>query len=160
MPGTAMVRIAETEWLVSVASLPWELSAGLGGWSSLPAGNGTLFDLGAERTVQVTTEPMLFPIDIIFVSEDGVVVNIVRDINPGNVVSQETPVRYFLEINASEAEGIHTGDVVEIEQLSSGFETTMPGAFAEIMAVLGAATLVGMVMHNAVKQTLYGERTC
>lgn len=159
MPGTAKVTIAEKEWQVSIASLPWELSAGLGGVSSLPAGNGMLFDLGTERTVQVTTEPMLFPIDIIFVSDGSTVVDVVRDIDPGNVLTQETPVRYFLEVNAGEAEGIHTGNVAEIEQLSSGFETTMHGAFVEVAAILGVAVLVGVVTHFAVKQIVDTERT-
>lgn len=114
MLGTATVTIGEKQWSVDVATSPSELAAGLGGVESIPANTSMLFDLGAEQAVTVTTEPMLFSIDIIFISEDFVVVGVVENVAPGHLVAEETPARYFLEVNAGEAEGVEAGDGVEI----------------------------------------------
>jgi len=112
---TGTVTIGEKQWQVSVAETPEELAAGLAGLGSIPAGAGMLFDLGAERAVQVTTEAMLFSIDIIFVSEALQVVDVVLGAPPGYIITQETPVRYFLELNAGEAESVETDDNVSID---------------------------------------------
>ena len=114
MPGSATVKIGEKEWLVAVAAPPSEIAAGLGGVASIPAQTGMLFDLGGEQALQVTTEPMLFNIDVIFISEDLKVVDVEVDVAPGNIVSEATPVRYFLEVNAGEATDVEPEDSVEI----------------------------------------------
>jgi len=114
MSETATVTIGEKQWAVDVAASPSELAAGLGGVGSIPAYTGMLFDLGIEQAVTVTTEPMLFSIDIIFISEDLAVVGVVENVVPGHLVAGETPVRYFLEVNAGETEGVVGGDDVEI----------------------------------------------
>ena len=108
-PSVGTVTIGEKQWQVEVAVTPEELAAGLGGLESIPAATGMLFDLGASRPVQVTTEPMLFDIDVIFISEALQVEDVVLDIPPGYVITQETPVRYFLEVNAGEAQSVDRG---------------------------------------------------
>jgi uncharacterized membrane protein (UPF0127 family) len=112
---TGTVTIGEKQWQVSVAVTPQELANGLSGLESMPDGAGMLFDLGSERAVQVTTEAMLFSIDIIFVSEALQVVDVVLGAPPGYIITQETPVRYFLELNAGEAESVETDDNVSID---------------------------------------------
>ena len=64
MAGQAIVKIENKEWLTDVATLPWELSQGLGGLVEIPPVTGMLFDMGFEQTIEVTTVPMLFPLDI------------------------------------------------------------------------------------------------
>ena len=70
MAGQAIIRIGDKEWFMDVATLPWELSQGLGGITEMPPASGMLFDTGVEQTIQVTTVPMLFSLDIAFFSED------------------------------------------------------------------------------------------
>jgi uncharacterized membrane protein (UPF0127 family) len=138
MPGSATVTIRDKSWSVQIAASPEELTAGLGGLSSIPANTGMLFDLGSEQTVEVTTEPMLFNIDIIFISEDLKVVDVVSDVAPGYLVTEDTPVRYFLEVNAGEAEGIEAGDSVEI----TDYQYTPPSTISQWMpTIIGVATL-------------------
>ena len=138
MPGSAVVIIGEKQWAVDVAASPSELAAGLGGVTSIPAYTGMLFDLGSEQTVQVTTEPMLFNIDIILISEDLKVVDVVSNVAPGYLVTEDTPVRYFLEVNANETEGIEPGDSVEI----TDYEYTAPKTISDWMsAIIGIGAL-------------------
>lgn len=148
MPGAAKVVIGDKQWSVVLATSPWELAAGLGGVASIAPNSGMLFDLGGPRTVEVTTEPMLFDIDIVFVSEDLKVVDIVQDVAPRHVVTEQTPVRYFLEVNAGEANGIEAGDSVEITIVSPGAAPVaewVPTAAA--IAVLG---FVAVMVRGAV----------
>ena len=141
MPGTATVRIGDREWQVSVASTPSELAAGLGGVESMAPGTGMLFDLGYERTVQVTTEPMLFPIDIIFISEDLVVLDVTREVTPGNIVTEDMPARYFLEVNAGEAGWLQPGDAVVIEYDETPVTSWLDGV-AGILGLVGVGSLM------------------
>ena len=109
MAGQLTLAISNKEWLVSLAQTPWELTQGLGGIPEMPQGTGMLFDLGFEKTITVTTEPMLFPLDIAFLSESLAITEIYRDVQPGYQVSSTLPARYFLEVNAGELEGIDSG---------------------------------------------------
>jgi len=157
MPGSAAVTIGEKQWMVDVAASPNELTAGLGGVASIAANTGMLFDLGSEQTVQVTTEPMLFNIDIIIISEDLKVVDVVSDVAPGYLVTEDTPVRYFLEVNAGEAEGIEAGDSVEI----TDYQYTPPSTISQWMpTIIGIATL-GFVgaMVGGVASGMFGHHS-
>jgi uncharacterized membrane protein (UPF0127 family) len=66
MAGQVNVTIEDRQWAVAFASTPSELVQGLGGISEITHGTGMLFDLGFEQIITVTTEPMLFPLDIAF----------------------------------------------------------------------------------------------
>jgi uncharacterized membrane protein (UPF0127 family) len=142
---TAIVTIGEKQWPVSVAVTPEELAAGLAGLESIPAGAGMLFDLGSARAVQVTTEPMLFNIDVIFISEALQVTDIVLDAPPGYIITSETPVRYFLEVSAGETDEVETGDSVVIDyetQEDAPLIGELPGVtgflqFAVTAAIMG-----------------------
>lgn len=102
MPGAAFVGIRWEFWTVSVATTPEEQVQGLGGLESIPVFAGMLFDFGYDCLPAVTTEPMLFNIDIVFISSGLVVTEVFRDVPPGQLISPTVPARYFMEINAGE----------------------------------------------------------
>jgi uncharacterized membrane protein (UPF0127 family) len=149
MPGQATVTIGDKQWNVSVATASWELVKGLGGLPSLPAGSGMLFDLGVPQTIQVTTVPMLFPLDIAFLSETLVVTEVYRDIQPGYLVTSQMPARYFLEINSGELEGIDAGDRVTVEVLTPA-QTAIPDWASALLGFMGFAML-GILTIGIVK---------
>jgi len=152
---TGTVTIGEKYWQVEVVSTPAELAAGLGGLESIPAATGMLFDLETSRPVQVTTEPMLFNIDIIFISETLQVEDIVLDVPPGYLVTQETPVRYFLEVNAGEAQGVEIRDAVDMAlDYTTGDEAPIIGELTEItgfMRFAVAAVIIGLFTGGMLK---------
>ena len=118
MAGQAIVAIGDKQWLVGLADMPWELTQGLGRLPDLSRGTGMLFDLGFEQTVEVTTVPMLFPLDIAFLSKDMTVTEVYRDVEPGYLVTSQSPARYFLEVNAGELTDIEAGGQAEVSLLS------------------------------------------
>jgi len=147
----ATVNIHDKQWQVSVATTLEELTQGLGGLPSIPANTGMLFDLGYETTITVTTEPMLFPIDIAFISSSLVIVDIARDIQPGCLITSDVAARYFLEVNAGELSGIAIGDAVVIQgaQVQPNWTSSlMSFGMAAMMIGLAGAVVVGMVRSN------------
>jgi len=117
MPGRAIVTIGESQWTVEVASTQTELMTGLAGRTSLTPGTGMLFILPSAQQVTVTTQNMLFPIDIIFIASNTVL-DVASSIQTGYDVTEETPCDMFLEVNAGEAAGISQGDMVAVEYFS------------------------------------------
>ncbi len=118
MAGQANVTIENRQWAVAFASTPSELVQGLGGILEMPQGTGMLFDLGFNQIITVTTEPMLFSLDIAFFSERMVITEIYRNIQPGYLVTSTSPARYFLEVNAGELDGINSVSQAFFEFLS------------------------------------------
>lgn len=118
MPGQAIVTIRDKQWQVFLTTTPWELTQGLGGVPGIPPGTGMLFDLGFDTTITITTVPLLFPIDIAFISSTMVVIDIARNVEPGYLVTSGTPARYVLEVNAGELSSVDTGDKVTIQLLA------------------------------------------
>jgi uncharacterized membrane protein (UPF0127 family) len=117
MAGQALVAIKDKQWAVDIAITHWELSQGLGGLPELPLETGMLFDLGFEQTIQVTTVPMLFSLDIAFLSDELMVTEVYHNIEPGYLVTTTQPAHYFIEVNAGELEGIAPGDTVSVDLL-------------------------------------------
>ncbi len=150
MTGQAIVSIGNSEWQVAFSSTPWELVQGLGGIPGMPESTGMLFDLGFEQTITVTTEPMLFPLDIAFLSEDLVITEIYRDVQPGYQVHATVPSRYFTEVNAGELEGIDVGSQVSIEMLSVP-DVPAEMSWAQAMASFAGFTLLGFLAVDMVK---------
>jgi uncharacterized membrane protein (UPF0127 family) len=118
MAGQVRLTIADKEWLASVASTPWELAQGLGGIPELPQATGMLFDMGFDQTIHVTTVPMLFPLDIAFLSETLEVTEVYRNIQPGYLITSTLLARYFLEVNAGELDGVESGSQALFEFLA------------------------------------------
>lgn len=114
MSEQVLVIIGSKEWQAILASSYRELTQGLGGLPELPENMGMLFDIGYERYISVTTVPMLFPIDIAFLSDDLVVNGIYREIAPGHLITSSYPARYFFETNIGELSGIEVGDMASL----------------------------------------------
>ena len=150
MAGQITVRISDREWLVSLAQAPWELTQGLGGIPEIPPGTGMLFDLGFNQIVNVTTEPMLFPLDIAFLSESLAMTEIYRDVLPGYHVSSTLPARYFLEVNAGELEGIDNGSQASVDNLPLQEVSVAPDWVSPMVSFMGF-TLTGVFMVGMVK---------
>jgi len=161
MPGQAVVTIRDKQWQCTIASTPQEWVSGLGGVESIPPGTGMLFDTGWEQIIQVTTVPMLFPIDIAFLSESLVVTEVYLNVEPGFIVTPTVPARYFLEVNASELEGIESGDVALIKILSLAETPSTADWMPTMMTFLGFMVM-GMFMvaivKDLVKNTLETEK--
>ncbi|MBA7540551.1 hypothetical protein ES705_32850 [subsurface metagenome] len=137
MPGEAVVTINENQWNVSLATTYIELVGGLSGVPSIPAGTGMLFVLGEKREVTVDTSQMMFPIDIIFISE-SLVVDVASNIQPGYLVTEETPCDMFLEVNAGEAAGVEAGDSVATATIQQpGVDWSSIISFAIPLVALG-----------------------
>ena len=115
MSGQALVTIKDKQWAVDIAADPRELAQGLGGIPEMAPNTAMLFDMGVEQIVTVTTGPMLFPLDIAFLSESLAITEVYRNVEPGYLVTSQLPVRYFLEVNAGELEGINGGDQVSVD---------------------------------------------
>lgn len=152
MPGTAVVTIQDNQWTVGLATAPWELVQGLGGMPEMPPETGMLFDTGWEHIIRVTTVPMLFPIDIAFLSEQLVVTEIYRNVPPGYLVTSTLPARFFLEVNAGELEDIEAGDRASVELLP--YEET-PVAVHEWASVM--ISFMGFVVMAAMVRSATGS---
>ena len=150
MAGQATVKIGDREWLGDVATQPWELSQGLGGLSVLLAGTGMLFDLEWEQIIEVTTVPMLFPLDIVFFSDDLTVTELYRNVEPGYLVTSQLPTRYFLEVNAGELADIEAGSQAEISLLSTGNAAAAPDLTPVIFGFMGFM-MMGIFMIGIVR---------
>ncbi|MEK7993192.1 MAG: DUF192 domain-containing protein, partial [Planctomycetota bacterium] len=102
-----------------MATTPEELTRGLAGLASLPQGMGMLFALGEQALIPVTTQGMLFPIDILWITGSLVAAEIARGVPPGYLATPRQPALYFLEVNAGETAGIEVGVPVAIQPLSA-----------------------------------------
>jgi uncharacterized membrane protein (UPF0127 family) len=110
---------------VEVASTAEQRALGLGDRDSLDADAGMLLDLQQTRRASIWMKGMRFPLDIIYIREDGSVSSVTADVPPERGVADadlrmypsEEPVRYVLEVNAGAAArlGIGPGDVLQFE---------------------------------------------
>ena len=120
MPEQASVIVGNKEWVVSIASTLSEITTGLSGLPGMAAGTGVLFDLGVDQSyIRIDMSRMLFNLDIIFISTYAGVSGMLRNVAPGEEAAFQatnTPeARYFLEVNAGEAEGVEVGNDVVIQ---------------------------------------------
>jgi uncharacterized membrane protein (UPF0127 family) len=144
MVGEALVSINDKQWNVSVAASSSDLSQGLGGLNSLASQTGELFELGLSQIIQVTTMPMLFPLDIAFLSENLQITEITHDIQPGFLVTSTQPARYFLEVNAGELAEVNTGDTAIVTLITPPTIDRNPDWISMLVEVVGFT--VAMVM--------------
>ncbi len=145
------VAIASREWEVTVATTAAEKAAGLGGLASIPAGSGMLFAYDSVQPITVTTEPMLFNLDIIFITQTTVVYQVSVILTVAQVDENVAPNRliagegkYFLEVNAGEASGLQIGDVVVITETTPPPEPPTQGL--DITSLLSAMMVMVMIM--------------
>ncbi|GAI80177.1 unnamed protein product, partial [marine sediment metagenome] len=137
MPGQAIVSVNENQWEVSIASTYAELTTGLRGVASLAANTGMLFILPAAQAPSVDTTGMNFSLDIVFIV-NNIVIDVARNVEPGYLVTEETPCDSFLEVNAGEAADVEVGDTVSTTAIQEpGFDFSSIIGFAIPLALLG-----------------------
>lgn len=154
MAGQATVTIRDRQWDVSLAATPYELASGLGNISQIPPQTGMLFDVGTTRIIQVTTVPMLFSLDIAFLSETLVVTEVYRNIEPGYLVTSTIPARYFFEVNAGELDGVDAGDRASVEVIVPA-QAAVPDWVSALFGFIGML-VAGIIAVSMVKELVKG----
>ena len=149
MSGQVKVTIGDKEWLVALATNYWEQVQGLGGIPGIAPETGMLFDMGFEQVINVTTEPMLFPLDIAFFSEAMEITKVYHNVPPGFLVTSTSPARYFLEVNAGELEGIGIGSQASFHLLASESPVESPDWITPMISFMGF-TLLGFFLVGIV----------
>lgn len=93
---------------VEVARSAEELTHGLMGRRFLPQGRGMLFEFAAEQRIAMWMKDTFIPLDIIFISADGVVTTIKQNARPMSqeIISSDAPAAAVLELNAGVAQRI------------------------------------------------------
>ncbi len=101
---------------VELAATPEQLTQGLMYRRTLAADAGMLFDFGIDRPVSMWMRNTLIPLDMLFITRDGIVVGIRERAVPGSleVISSPQPVRGVLELNGGTVQrlGLGVGDRV------------------------------------------------
>ncbi len=149
------LAVGNKQWNISISTDPWEQMQGLGGLAELPVGSGMLFDLGVEQAIQVTTVPMLFSLDIAFLSETLAITEVYRHVAPGYLVNSASPARYFLEVNAGELEGVEIGERAAVEIQSIQQEAATSGWMSVVMGLMGILVM-GILASGIVKYLIRG----
>jgi uncharacterized protein len=101
------LKIGEKVINLEVADTDRERIQGLSQRVSLPSQTGLLFIFEKPAIQSFWMKDMLFPIDIIWINDDWVVVGVENDVKPESypsVFSSPEPVKYVLELNSGEAE--------------------------------------------------------
>lgn len=109
------IVIGETVLTVNVADSNSERRKGLSNINSLDLDAGMLFIFDDFDFHQIWMKDMLFPIDIIWISDDMQVVHFEMDVSPKTYPKRFTPeekARYVLEVPSGfvQKEGIKVGD--------------------------------------------------
>ena len=101
--GTPIIKLGGQEVTVIIADTPEERTQGLSGRQSLAEGEGMLFVFPEDGRHSIWMKDMLFSIDIVWVSPDGVVVDIAAGVSPDTYPAAFSPrseARYVLELPA------------------------------------------------------------
>ena len=157
MPGQATVTINDKQWLVAVANTSTEITSGLSGVSSIPAQTGALFDLGhGYSIIPINMSLMLFPLDIIFIDSNFTVVGVLHDVQPNDEARFEayntSSAKYFLEVNAGEAEDIEVGNTVSITGLPTTQALDLGAIFQLLIATVICGGMIGLLGKGIMEQ--------
>ena len=83
---------------------------------NMPKDRGMLFDFKTEQPVMMWMKNTFLPLDMVFISRDGKVVNVAENAEPLSeaIIASDGPVFAVLEVNAGEARqiGVKPGDEV------------------------------------------------
>lgn len=109
------------EMTVEVADTESSRELGLSGRPSMKDDEGLLFAFDLPGQYGFWMKDMLFPLDIIWINQNGVVVEIERDARPESypqTYMNKSPASYVLEVNAGIAEerGLYIGSKVKISK--------------------------------------------
>lgn len=90
-----------------------EWTRGLQGYDGLAEGEGMLFDFGSAASRTFAMKDVTFPIDVVFIAEDGTV-SAIEPLEPGDTrsVTSPSPSAYVIELPHGWADenGIAVGD--------------------------------------------------
>lgn len=111
---------ADHLFTVEYAIDPAERSCGLMFREEMAADHGMVFDFEVERGVSFWMRNTLISLDMVFIEEDGTVLNIAEHTTPLSLegVPSIGPVRYVLEVIAGTTDriGLEPGDQIDIER--------------------------------------------
>lgn len=106
----------EFSFQVELAKSPEERRIGLMHRRDMAPDHGMLFDFGETAPVSMWMRNTYIPLDMLFIRDDGEIVNIVHDAVPHSevILASEGPVRAVLEVPAGTTRmlGIKAGDRV------------------------------------------------
>ncbi|WP_235889347.1 DUF192 domain-containing protein [Glacieibacterium frigidum] len=113
-----LVTAARTYRLrVEVAATPREQQIGMMFRTQLPRGKGMLFPFASPRRLSFWMENTVIPLDLVFVSADGRIVNVAANAKPysQDLIPSQGPAVAVLELAGGEAArmGLRPGDRVE-----------------------------------------------
>tara|TARA_Y100000310_G_scaffold312831_1_gene360528 strand:- start:2586 stop:3041 length:456 start_codon:yes stop_codon:yes gene_type:complete len=116
---TAIIKIKEIQIAVEIADTPQKHKQGLSGRESLPKNEGLLFIFNKSDTHGFWMKDMNFPIDIIWINENWMIVDITENISAETFPEIFEPrelSRYVLEVNANfvRENNISIGDKVSV----------------------------------------------
>lgn len=146
------VRINGKTWQCSVMSTREQLLQGLSGVASIPSNTGMLFDMGVTvSNVPINMSQMLFPLDIVFFTQEGIVVDAITDVNPGDEYTCQQQFRYFMEVNAGEISGISIADRAYFDSVAEPL-----GLDSETLQAMMALGVISLFMA-VVKRLAYNS---
>ena len=119
-PGQAVVVLKDTTVIADIADTPEKRTQGLSGRKNLGSNQGMIFIFENPGVPGFWMKDMLFPIDMIWISESERIVSITKDARPESYPSVFYPkgeVKYVLEVPAgfSEKNNLKEGDRVLIK---------------------------------------------
>lgn len=116
---TRTISIGGEVVTVSLALTQEERARGLSGRSGLAEDEGMLFVFPKDGQYSFWMKDMLFPIDILWISRDGVITHVEKSLSPStypHTYTSESSSRFVLELPAgfTDAHGISVGDSVSL----------------------------------------------
>ena len=113
-----ILTIGQAEFEIEIAKTDEERSRGLSGRDSIPENFGLLFIFEKSDEYGIWMKEMKFAIDILWITEDGKVVSIEKNVFPETfpeVFYPTSRARYILELNAGivNKREIKIGDIVD-----------------------------------------------
>lgn len=118
-PNTQTIKVGERSVKVTLADTPNERAQGLSGRKTLRDDEGMLFIFETQGMYGFWMKDMLIPIDIMWISNEGVVVDIHKNVSPAtypSVFRSKVPIKYVLELAAGffERYNMKVGDAVDL----------------------------------------------
>ncbi len=114
------------QFTVEIAETERQLARGLMGRQSLAVDAGMLFIYSRPRRAAMWMKDTLLPLDMLFVGEDGTIINIIERTMPMSLATLRSinPVRAVLEVNAGTVArlGIKPGNRVVHNKLFSSYQ--------------------------------------
>lgn len=112
------------EWAITAP----ERSCGLMFREEMADNHGMVFDFQVERAVSFWMSNTLISLDMIFIKDDGEILNIAEFTTPLSLegVPSDGPVRYVLEVVGGTADriGLAPGDMIDLERAPGMIEGT------------------------------------